>query len=166
MEYKIIGGHLDLKKHHKTIADIVDGNNNNQEKEVLFKKIAKDILKKEGFTTIKEGPTDLKGVPFDFIACKNREFALIELKGATDGFNYSKDVQYSRVQQVLTELKERKIKAKIYLLQINLKFNVYQILTEQFYNLIFKNLDPTKGTKTKNIPIIVDRIIKNKMECN
>jgi hypothetical protein len=163
MEYKILGGHFDLKKHHETVTKIKKSKDN-QEKEILFKIIAKDILRKEKFTSVEEGPTDLKGVPFDFMACKNRELALIELKGATDGFNFSKEVQCSRLLQVVNELKKKKNKVTMFLLQINLKYGIYQILTEQFYKLIFKKLDPNTGTKTKNIPIIVDRVI-NKMKC-
>jgi len=123
MEYKIMGGQFDLKKHHRTIKSIETAKNN-QEREKFFKKIAKDILKNEGFYKLREGPTDLQGVPFDFIACNDHELALIEMKGARDGFNYSSDVQYSRFQQVVNELNERDIRHNIFMLQINLKYGV------------------------------------------
>jgi hypothetical protein len=43
------------------------------EKEAFFKRIARDILSKEGFEKVPEGPStsQFQGVPFDFMAMKN-----------------------------------------------------------------------------------------------
>ena len=48
----------------------------------------------------------------------------------------------------------------------NLQHKKFKKITEQFYKLMFKHIDPKKGTTIENIPEIVDRIIKKKMNCD
>jgi hypothetical protein len=128
MEYKISVGDLEPGRHLKIIEQIEKATNNFT-KEIYFKKIARHILRREGFTKITEGPSmsEFQGVPFDFIAIKNWVLSLIELKGSAESFNYSKEVQFARLYQVVNELKKRRIRPRphIFLLQIN--FKVYPL---------------------------------------
>ena len=160
MGYTVIWGQFN--KNQKAVKDI-ENTDDKMEKEKSFKKIARIILQKEGLTIIKKGPSpaEFSGVPFDFVACKDAKLALIEMKGTKRGFNYSSEVQFSRLQQVATEIKNRKIKHIKFLLQINPYYGVYQILDDQFYRLMFEHVDPKAGTARKNIPAIVDWIEKN-----
>ena len=122
----------------------------------MFKKIARDILQKEGFREIIEGPSihEFQGVPFDFLAIRNGILSLIELKGSMSTFNYSKEVQFSRLYQVANELKKRKIKHSLFLLQINLKYTLYQLLGQDFYNILFRKIDTSVGKKRPIVPIV------------
>ena len=153
MEYKIMGGSYKLRDYDLTIDDFIKADNN-QNREQLFKTIAEDILKKEKFKKI-YSPDMSQSVPFDFLACKDNKLALIELKGREKGFNYSKPTQYSRLQQVLVELNKERILYSPFLIQINLEFEVYQILTKEFYDMIFVGLKkviethPELGKKQK-----------------
>ena len=171
MDYKVAVFNFDGKKHLKTIGEIGSGITNIA-KEPLFKKIARDILKKQNFEKITEGPSinDLKGVPFDFIALEKGNLSLIELKGSVNTFNYSSELQFARLFHVVSELKKRQIKRDIstFLLQINLNLTVYQLLDSKFYSVIFKNINKAivfkemngkLGYKTPIVPI-VDDIIK------
>ena len=171
MEYKVRMFNFDRKKHLKTIGKIKSGIPPIA-KEPLFKKIALDILKKEKFEKITDDPSidKLKGVPFDFIALKEQNLSLIELKGSAGTFNYSSELQFARLFHVMSELKKRQIKREIktFLLQINLNFNVYQMLDPEFYSIIFnkinkdvvfKKMNKKLGYKTPIVPI-VDDIIK------
>ncbi|MBW1861953.1 MAG: hypothetical protein JRJ02_06210, partial [Deltaproteobacteria bacterium] len=112
------------------------------------------ILPAEGFEDY-ESPEKSQSVPFDFIATKDNKLALIEMKGAGKNFNYSSATQYSRLLQVYEALEKDNIKPSLFLLQINLKYGVYQILTKQYYDLIFKEVkemmkrDPELGRKQK-----------------
>jgi Holliday junction resolvase len=120
MEYKVSIFNFDSKKHSKTIDEIKNAPNG-IEKEPFFKRIALDILSNEGFEKVTEGPStsEFQGVPFDFIAMKDGRLSLIELKGSTNTFNYSKEEQFARLFQVISELKNRKIESSVFLLQIN-----------------------------------------------
>ena len=102
MDYKVEVSNFDSKKHFKNILEIENAETNIA-KEIFFKKIARDILKKKHFEKITEGPSPSKfqGVPFDFIALKDGDLSLIELKGSRNTFNYSSEVQYSRLFQVV-----------------------------------------------------------------
>ena len=161
MVYKIKVSNFDRKKHLNTILEI-ERAKTGIEKEPFFKRIARDILKKENFDKITEGPSpsQYQGVPFDFIALKNGQLALIEMKGSKDTFNFSSEVQFARLFQVEKELKENKGIKKIHkiLLQINLNYSLYQLLDTEFYNIIFKNIDKSKGKKRPIEPIVNDII--------
>ena len=89
---------------------------------------------------------------------KKGDLSLIELKGSMNTFNYSTEVQFARLFQVISELKKRKIKSRVFLLQINADFSLYQILDSKFYEIIFKNIDKSKGLKRPIIPIVDDLI--------
>jgi len=134
-----MGGHFSKKEYEKAIREA----DNNREIEEKFRKIAQEkILPNEGFEDI-ETPGKTQSVPFDFIAMKDRKLALIEMKGSQDDFRYSKKDQYSRllkVKEALEEDKTKQIKPSLFLLQINLEYGVYQILTKQFYDLIFQEI--------------------------
>ena len=162
MNYKVAVSNFDRKKHLKTIEEIKRVRTN-IEKEPFFKKIARDILRKEKFEKITEGPSpsEFQGVPFDFIAIKNGRLSLIELKGSKDTFNYSSEVQFARLLHVENILKDEKRIKNVHkiLLQINLKYSLYQLHDTEFYKIIFKNIDKSKGTK-RPIKPIVDDIIK------
>ena len=157
MEYKVLVGDINASKHSKVIRKIKNTENRIL-KEKYFKNIARDILMREGFTDVKEGPStsEYQGVPFDFIAIKNGLLSLIELKGSMNSFNYSKEVQFSRLYQVVSELKKRKIKCRIFLLQINLTCGLYQILDSKFYDIVFSKIDKSAGKKRPIVPIVDD----------
>jgi len=159
--YKVAVSNFDRKKHLKTIEEI-ERVRTNIEKEPFFKKIALDILKKEKFEKITEGPSpsQFQGVPFDFIALKNDQLSLIELKGSKDTFNFSSEVQFSRLFQVENILTNEKGIKKVskFLLQINLKYSLYQLLDTNFYKIIFQNIDKSAGTKRPIYPIVEDLI--------
>jgi len=139
MEYKIMGGLINLKKYQKSIDKIENKESTNREREGDFRTIAIDILQLEKFTNIYI-PLKSQSIPFDFIAQKNKRLALVEMKGSSgDSFNYSKETQYARLLRVINRLHELDIKKhNVFLLQINSKYGVYQILTQTFYDLIFK----------------------------
>ncbi len=160
MEYNISVKKFDSDKYSRTIRKIMN-ENNGAKKEPYFMKIAQDILSKEGFNKITNGPSiyELKGVPFDFIALRKGILSLIELKGSVSTFNYSSEVQFARLYQVVTELKKSKIETNIFLLQINVNYSLYQILDSAFYKIIFKNINKSLGLKTPIVPI-VDEIIE------
>ena len=160
MDYKVEVSNFDSKKHFKNILEIENAETNIA-KEIFFKKIARDILKKKHFEKITEGPSPSKfqGVPFDFIALKDGDLSLIELKGSRNTFNYSSEVQYSRLFQVVDTLKKKDIKkVNKFLLQINLDYSLYQLLDANFYEIIFKNIDKEKGKKRPIEPIVNDII--------
>ena len=159
MEYKISLKVFDAKKHSRTIGKIRNAPSGII-KEKYFKNIARDILLREGFKKIIEGPStsEFQGVPFDFIAIKKGVLSLIELKGSMNTFNYSKDVQFARLYHVVAVLKKRKIKNNIFLLQINLNYSLYQMLDSKFYTIIFGKIDKTIGLKRPIIPIVDDLI--------
>ena len=58
MNYKVAVSNFDSKKHLKTIEEI-ERARTNIEKEPFFKKIARDILRKEKFEKITEGPSPI-----------------------------------------------------------------------------------------------------------
>jgi len=161
MIYEVEVSNFDRKKHLKTIREIEKAKTN-IEKEPFFKKIARDILKKEKFEKITEGPSpsQFQGVPFDFIAIRNGQLSLIELKGSKDTFNYSGEVQFARLLRVENILKNEKRIKKIskFLLQINLKYSLYQLLDTDFYQIIFQNIDKSVGAKRPIRPIVEDLI--------
>jgi hypothetical protein len=146
MEYRASIGGFDRTKHARIITLIRDAPNN-QIRERYFKKIALSILKSQGFKKVIDGRyvSSRQGVPFDFLALKENVISLIELKGSRDTFNYSKEVQFARLNHVVNELKKRKIRHSIYLLQINLKYAIFQILDSAFYANIFSRVDTKLG---------------------
>lgn len=159
MEYRVSIFNFDSKKHSKTIDKIINAPNG-IEKEQFFKNIARDILSKKGFEKITTGPatSQFQGVPFDFIAMKKGVLTLIELKGSMNTFNYSSPVQFARLYHVETELGKKGIKICKFLLQINIKYSLYQLLGAEFYDIIFKNIDKTLGLKRPILPIVNDLI--------
>ena len=160
MEYRVLTGSFDRKKHSRSIEKIRKARSS-IEKESYFKNIARHILSKEEFENITTGPStsQLQGVPFDFIAMKKGTLSLIELKGSMNTFNYSSEVQFARLYHVVSELKKRGIQTNIFLLQINLDYSLYQILDSGFYNIVFEGIDKTVGLK-RPILLIVDDIMK------
>ena len=157
MEYRVSIGNFDRNKYSRTIEKIGRARSAN-DKESYFKNIARNILSKEVFENITTGPStsQLQGVPFDFIAMKERVLSLIELKGSMNTFNYSSEVQFVRLYHVMPELKKRDIKTNIFLLQINLNYSLYQILDSGFYNIVFSRIDKTLGRKRPILPIVDD----------
>lgn len=151
MEYKIMGGHFDLEEHGLK-DDEFEKATDNRAREQLYIPIAEGILAAENFQHV-DRPDKVQSVPFDFIATKDQRLALIEMKGAKDGFNYSKDTQFARLFRVVEEPEVKKISPSLFLLQINLTYRVYQILTPEFYELVFREVremikrDPKKGAK-------------------
>ena len=168
MEYKVTVNTFD-KEIYSGLIEKIKIEKNNSEKEKYFTEIAKDILEKESFSSIKQGASihDFKGVPFDLMAIKNNRLSLIELKGSMSSFNFSSPVQFSRLNLVIKGLAnhKKKIKCNPYLLQINLTYGIYQIFGEDFYEQIFTQIsrDGEVKTKTENIQLIVDDIV-NKMD--
>ena len=160
MEYKVSVGDFDRKRHSGSIEKIGNAHSGIK-KEPYFKNIARHILSKEGFENVTTGAStsQFQGVPFDFIAMKNGDLSLIELKGSMNTFNYSAEVQFARLYHVVTELKERGIQTDIFMLQINLSFSLYQLLNSGFYAIVFGRIDKTVGLKRPIVPI-VDDIIK------
>lgn|GEM_PF-1160986 len=160
MEYKVSIFNFDSKEYSQIINAIKNAPNS-IEKERFFKRIAEDILRKEGFEKITEGPppSQFKGVPFDFIAMKNGCLSLIELKGTMDTFNYSKEAQFLRLSRVVSELEKKEIKSSVFLLPINLKFSLYQILDSTFYDIIFENINKSHYI-IENISDIVKDLIE------
>jgi len=160
MEYSVLTGSFDRKKHLKSIAKI-DKARSGTEKEPYFKNIARHILSKEGFENITTGPSvsQFQGVPFDFIAMINGTLSLIELKGSMNTFNYSSEVQFARLYHVVAELKGKGIQTDIFLLQINLNYSLYQLIDSGFYDIVFSRIDKDVGLKRPILPI-VDDIIK------
>jgi len=136
MKYEIMGGHFDLEEHGLTIRDFEDAKDN-RERERLFIPIAERILASEHFQQVNR-PDKSQSVPFDFIATRDQKLALIEMKAAEDDSNYSSVVQFARLLGVSKKLEEKKTTPSLFLLQINLKYRVYQILTQQFYELVFR----------------------------
>ena len=65
MQYNITKK-FDSNKHSQAIKDIINETNGTKQ-EPYYMKIARDILSKEGFGKITKR-SELKGVPFDFIA--------------------------------------------------------------------------------------------------
>jgi hypothetical protein len=59
------------------------------------------------------------------------------MKGGDKDFNYSSATQFARLLRIVEELSKSKITPRLFLLQINLTYKMYQIQTEKFYNLIF-----------------------------
>jgi len=157
VEYKVLTGSFDTKKHSKSIEKIRKARSS-IEKEHYFKNIARSILSRKGFENITTGPStsQFQGVPFDFIAMKKGVLCLIELKGSMNSFNYSSEVQFARLYHVVTELREREIKTNKFLLQINLNYSLYQILGSGFYDIIFTRIDKTFGRKRPILPIVDD----------
>lgn len=157
MEYRVLTGSFDRKKHSRTIEKIGRARSGT-DKESYFKNIARHILSKEGFQNITTGPStsQFQGVPFDFIAIKNGVLCLIELKGSMNTFNYSGVVQFARLYHVVSELKERGIQPDIFLLQINLSYSLYQLLNSGFYEIVFSRIDKTVGLKRPILPIVDD----------
>ena len=154
---------FDPKTYSKEICKIKQLQGKTIDQEVYYKKIAKDLLKKEGFKKITEGPStsQIKGVPFDFVAQKDGVCSLIELKGSLSSFNFPDKVQYARLYRLITELKYKKIKHNIFLLQINLRVFRYRIRDKEFFNeKPFKIIDKSLGL---DYPVsnIVKYIIKN-----
>lgn len=160
MKYRVSSGSFDRKRHARSIEKIGKARSG-LEKEPHFKNIARVILSREGFGKVTMGPSTSKfqGVPFDFIGVKNGVLSLIELKGSINTFNYSSQVQFSRLYHLVSELKKREIKTNIFLLQINLDYGLYQILDSQFYDIVFSSIDKTVGLKRPIVPI-VDDIVK------
>lgn len=160
MKYPVLIGSFDRKRHARSIQKIIDARNG-IEKERYFKNIARDILSKEGFEDVTTGPStsQFQGVPFDFLAAKEATLSLVELKGSTNTFNFSSEVQFARLYHVVNELKKREIRANIFLLQINLDYGLYQVLDSEFYDIVFSRMDKTVGLKRPIVPI-VDDIIK------
>ncbi len=161
MEYSVSIKKFDSKKHSRSIRKIKAALNG-IDKEKFFMNIARDILSKQGFKHVTKGPStsEIKGVPFDFIATKKGNLSLIELKGSMNTFNYSSEVQFARLYQVVSELKKRQIVNSIFLLQINLNYSLYQILDSNFYDIIFININKSLGLKTPILPIVDDLIKK------
>ena len=159
MEYRISVGNFDRKRHSRIIEQIGKAQSGT-EKEPYFKNIARYILSKEGFEKITTGPSvsQFQGVPFDFIAMKKGSLSLIELKGSMKTFNYSSEVQFARLYNVVKELKKRGIQTEIFLLQINLNYFLYQLLNSGFYDIVFARIDKTIGRKRSILPIVDDLI--------
>ena len=159
LEHKVIINSFDTQKHKKSI-NAIKNEKVHLYKETHFIKIATDILEKQKFKNIKIGLSSYKArsIPFDILAKKGNVLSLIELKGSWSTFNFSNEVQFSRLYQVVQELKKRNIKCDTYLLQINLKYGLFQIYGNDFYKNIFQKIDKSAGKKIKNIKQIVDNI--------
>lgn len=136
MKYTVVCGEFSKDQNEKAIKYIKLNKSSPRKIEKGFKQIAMTILP-ASFEDI-ESPAISQSVPFDFIARKNNELALIELKGRENSFNYSSMVQYSRLKQVVERLKRDRVKHSIFMLQINMDFGIYQILSKGFYDFIFK----------------------------
>ena len=165
MKYNSTGDSLDSldAQEQGRISDIkerIEKTDDTREKERLFKEIVPSILEKHEFHKIEDGQkvSKRRGVPFDFLAVRKEGLSLIELKGSHDTFNYSKEVQYARLHHVVNELKQRGIEADTFLLQINLKYHVYQILDSNFYANVFKRIDINRGWDCPIVDIVDDII--------
>ena len=164
MAYDVIWGKFSLKNYDLTIEDFKKAKNN-QIREDYFQPIAEDILELKKFKKIKCHDIS-QSVPFDFIAKRNGTLALIEMKGSIDTFNYSKATQYARLLRVIDALKEEQsIKPDIFLIQLNLTLETYQILDNQFYSMVFpiirnKMKEDQKLGKHQNIKTSLEEIEK------
>jgi len=159
MEYRATVGGFDRKKYGRIISQIRNAPNN-VIREKHFKKIALSILKRHGFPKVIDGQSVSKrqGVPFDFVEKRKNALSLIELKGSRDTFNYSKEVQFARLYHVVNGLKKRQIRPNIFLLQVNLKYGLYQILDSEFYANIFRKIDKNIGWNRPIVDIVDDII--------
>jgi len=161
MEYRVTIGAFDRNEFEGPISRIADRSTKNNEKEKWFKEIALRILKKNGFPKLVDGRevSRRQGVPFDLVEKGNDGLSLIEMKGSQYTFNYSKEIQSARLHHVVSELRKRNVIPRIFLLQINLQYDLYQILDSEFYSRILTRIDTKRvGRDIPFIPIVDDLI--------
>ena len=136
------GAYSDLRQ------KIIDQGTNYAATEQYYKQIAINILENlEGFKSIISGPSvsEHQGTPFDLFGIRDKNFAIIELKGSLRNFNLPGKTQLVRMEDLLTCLAGKNINVIPYILQINLDKGIYHLWDKDGVYSLFQGTDKSLG---------------------